>query len=218
MLKHRDIIIVLGKTGQGKSVWTRKYIETKKRLFAFDPIQDINCQYIAESQLLEMYDGGFFDSGKSFRVGMFHPDYLPLLGSISFLSGECCLAIEEAAMAFPAGNYVIDSWLREAVFLGRHRALSLVVTAQRAVSIPIILRSQATRIVSFAQQEGSDIRWLYEYFGSRANEICDLPKLTCLDSEHGEISRYSLFIDQKQGEEKEEISKQNNDLEDEEIY
>lgn len=189
---EREIVIVLGKTGQGKSVWTRKYIEPFKRKFSFDPLMDIPANYMDESGLLHQYDNGAFEFGKEFHIGIFNSEYLELMGSLAFLSGNVCLTVEECAIAFPYGNHSVSEWLREVVFMGRHRRVSLILTAQRAISIPIIVRSQATRIVSFAQQEGADMKWLQDYFGSKANFIPDLPKLTCLDSHDGIVSQYRI--------------------------
>lgn len=196
----REIIIVLGKTGQGKSVWSRKYIEPFKRKFVFDPLMDMKVEYMDEAGLLFKYDNGDFKPGKDFSIGIYNADYLSLLGSLGFLSGNSLITIEECAIAFPYGNHSVDEWLHEIVFLGRHRRVSLLLTAQRAVSIPIIVRSQATRIISFSQQEGADMRWLQDYFGSRANFIPNLPKLRCLDAYNGEVSEYSINYDgERQG-------------------
>lgn len=189
---NREIIIVLGKTGQGKSVWTRKFLEPNNRLFMFDPLMDTEVQYISKDDLLMMHDQGNFQIGRKFRVGFYNQEDLDLLGSMAFMSKSCWLGIEECANAFPYGNHVTDAWLRECVFLGRHREVSMVLTAQRAQSIPIIVRSQASRIVSFCQQEGRDMNWLYDYFGSRANEISSLDKLECLDAVNGDVSRYKI--------------------------
>lgn len=194
----REIIIVLGKTGQGKSVWTRKFLEHNPRLFMFDPLMDTEVNYISKEGLLDMYDQGLLREGKNFRVGFYNQEDLDLLGSTAFMSKNCFLGIEECAVAFPYGNHITDQWMKECVFLGRHRKISMILTAQRAQSIPIIVRSQATRIISFCQQEGRDMNWLYDYFGSRANEISVLPKLQCLDAVNGEVSRYNISINHKE--------------------
>lgn len=186
----REIIIVLGKTGQGKSVWTRKFLESKTRLFMFDPLMDVNCEYLDEHGLLHKFDNQEYKD--SFRVGIYNSEELPLIGSMAFLTRNCILGIEECAVAFPYGNNSVEQWLREIVFLGRHREVSLILTAQRAQSIPIVVRSQATRIVSYCQQEGTDMRWLQDYFGAEANFISSLPKYYCMDAQNGTISTYTI--------------------------
>lgn len=191
---NREIIIVLGKTGQGKSVWTRKFLEQNFRLFMFDPLMDTEVSYMSIDDLLTRYDQGEFQLGRKFRVGFYNQEDLDLLGSMAFMTKQCWLGIEEAAVAFPYGNHVTEQWLKECIFLGRHREVSMLLTAQRAQSIPIVVRSQATRIISFCQQEGRDMNWLYDYFGSRANEISSLNKLECLDAINGEVSRYHLAL------------------------
>src|SRR5207245_10947871 len=87
----------------------------------------------------------------------------------------------------------LDPWLSRLVFLGRHRACSLVVLAQRAASIPIDLRSQITRMVTFAQTEADDLSWLTPFFGREV--IVSLPSLEkffCYDSWNGNVQSYSI--------------------------
>lgn len=191
----REVVIVLGKTGQGKSVWTRSYLLNKPRVFIFDPVRDFpadkyfdNAQELAE--FVEHVNEGLVEK---FRVALSDIEHLDLLGNASFLVGNCFLAIEEAAFCFEMRQRS-PQWLRDIIFLGRHRGVSLLMTAQRAVSIPIDLRSQASRAVSFAQTEGRDMDWLRDYFGDRTYEIEELGKLECLDSKLGEVNRYRLAI------------------------
>lgn len=194
-MKNREVIIVLGKTGQGKSVWTRSYLLNKSRVFIFDPVREFPVERYFDSaqdlaEFVEHINEGLINN---FRIGLSDIEHLDLLGNASFLVGNCFLGIEEAAFCFEMRQRS-PQWLRDIIFLGRHRNVSLLMTAQRAVSIPIDLRSQASRAVSFAQNEGRDIDWLRDYFGNRVYEIPDLGILECLDSFEGEVNRYKLAI------------------------
>jgi hypothetical protein len=109
------------------------------------------------------------------------------------MSGDCLLVVEEAGFIWNKGERIPD-WLREIVFLGRHKNVSLAITAQRAAYIPIDLRSQANRLVSFWQTELVDVGWLESYLNDRVNEIPTLPKYVCLDAEDNKISRYKIRL------------------------
>ena len=191
LLPLRKIIIVLGLTGFGKSVWTREYVATAPRLFVWDPVASYNVEWMEQDELIEALDDGRLD--KKFRVGSFDPDAHELLGSLAFLQGNNTLVMEEASLIFTKGAR-IEPWASQIIFLGRHRATSLVITAQRATSIPIELRSQAHRVVSFAQTDGDDLKALRSFFGDRHRELSELQPLECFDAGPGgrDFSHYTI--------------------------
>jgi hypothetical protein len=188
---QREVIAVLGKTGFGKSVWTRKYSTHKPRLFVFDPLRDFPCEYMDEQSMIEKYDAGGFDPGADFSVGSNDPGALELLGALAMLASDSLLIVEECAISFDKYGK-IPQWLRDIVFLGRHRGVSILVTAQRAASVPIDLRSQITRLITFQQSEGDDLTWLKPFLGADIKELPYLPVLTCIDATGAEKSRYSI--------------------------
>lgn len=193
----RDVVLVLGKTGFGKSVWTKAFTKPCKRLLLYDLCREYpNVTYVDGGQLLDISEQA---SGteqqqllpKEFRLGVWKNEDVDIAGSLAFCEGDCTYVIEETSTIYSRGENV-PAWLREIIFIGRHRRVSLVATAQRAASIPIDLRSQANRVVTFCQAEGRDMQWLDDYFGERSEEISTLPELECLDYKDGEISRYSI--------------------------
>ena len=129
----RQVNIILGKTGYGKSTWLSHYCDGYKRIFAFDPFAKFPCEYLTEEQLLNWNPPG------DFRVGTHRREDLELVGAMAFLHGDCLLVVEECGFVWNKGER-IPEWLQEIVFLGRHRNVSLAVTAQRAAYISIELR------------------------------------------------------------------------------
>lgn len=188
--KPREIIIVLGKTGFGKSRWTWAYLASQPRVFCYDPLHDApDMQWMNAEELVRWHD--YNEELKSFRIATDDEDSRDTFGHLAFMRGDCIFAVEEASLVFEQGER-ISGWCKNIVFVGRHRSVSLLVTAQRAASIPIALRSQATRIVSFAQHEGDDLKWLKGFYGDKILELPLLPRLECLDSSEGEIKRYRI--------------------------
>lgn len=188
----REVIIILGKTGCGKSWWAKHAVKESERLAVFDPLgsPEYRVQWIAPDDIDGMEDAY---RQREFRMGIVDPEGLESLGSFAYAYGPVTLVLEEFSTIQDKGQRPPE-WLRRLIFLGRHKAVNLVAVAQRAVSIPIELRSQASRIVSFAQHEADDLGWLEEFYGPDITDtVPDLPKFTCVDYRtSGEIDRYSI--------------------------
>lgn len=190
----RDVVLVLGKTGYGKSVWTKAYTKPCQRLIVYDLCREYPVQYYNGDEMLDLLEerqDGIESLPEKFRIGVWKNEDADVAGALAFAEGNSTLVCEEMSTLYSRGQNM-DAWLREIVFIGRHRRVSLVATAQRAASIPIDLRSQANRVVSFQQAEQRDMQWLEDYFGERAEEISSLPELECLDYHKGKVSRYSI--------------------------
>lgn len=188
----REVIIILGKTGCGKSWWAKHAVSASERLAVFDPLQ--SPEYRVEWVKPDDIDGMEAQyREREFRFGIWDPDGLESLGAFAYAYGPVTLVLEEFSTITEKGQRPPD-WLRRLIFLGRHRAVNLVAVAQRAVSIPIELRSQASRIVSFSQHESDDVDWLGEFYGPDvADMLPDLPKFECIDYRlGGGVERYSI--------------------------
>ena len=189
----RDVTIVLGKTGYGKSLWTSLYTCKLDRLLVYDLMREHYVTYFDPQVLADQINALEPDDEiEKFRIGLADPDLVPGLGHLSFHFGNNLLVLEELSTLFPKGARMPD-WLRTLVFLGRHKKCSLLAVAQRAYSVPIDLRSQANRVVTFQQHEGDDLSWLREFYGSAiVHQIPNLPKLCCYDYHDGNVTVYSI--------------------------
>jgi DNA helicase HerA-like ATPase len=114
-----------------------------------------------------------------------------MLGNAAYAAGNCTFVVEECALIFKRGEELQD-WAKPLVFMGRIQRVSLVLIAQRASKIPMDIRSQASRIITFRQTEPADVSALIDRIGEDAETIPDLPPLTCIDWEEGKVSRYSI--------------------------
>ena len=186
----REVAIVVGKTGFGKSLWGQLYARLWPRRLIYDPTSTYRAEYLPPEEIIDRVAN---KETKSFAFAVSDPEYVPALGLLAYGRGDNLLVLEEASTFFPKGQSRLDEWARQLVFMGRHQRCSLLFVAQRATSIPIDVRSQANRIVSFQQHEPDDVRTLSEFFGKeRAELIPNLPKLECFDFHNGDTMRYSI--------------------------
>lgn len=130
----------------------------------------------------EDYIPGICDGSiKRFRVGTYIDEELSMFVNAAFGTGDCCLVIEECGLVFKRGADV-PAFFKPMLFMGRHQRADLLLVAQRAASIPIAMRSQVNRIVSFRQDDPDDVDALCERIGREyADTLPELEKLECLD-------------------------------------
>lgn len=176
----RDFIVVIGEQGYGKSVWTKEYCRSKKRLLLYDPKAEYpNVDYLSPPD--EWLRGVIRRETPTFRFGTYHAEEVEMFGSAAYAAGNCCFAMEECAMLFERGE-TVQPWARPLIYMGREIAVDLVLIAQRANMIPIGIRSQASRIVSFFQSEPADVKALCARIGGEHEEaLRTLAPLECLD-------------------------------------
>jgi hypothetical protein len=171
--QEREVIVVYGKTGMGKSRWTKRYLKTKKRVMICDGMDEHEGQKFED--LSEMLD--HCEQYPTFRVRSEWWQDAPMMAAIAmsvndpkrFGEGkkipELVLAIEESQRALPAGAKPLPSSIENALYRGRHHHVTLVAISQRPSTVHIGLRSQWTRLVVFHQTEGADLNWLHQQTG-----------------------------------------------------
>ena len=188
----RDFILVCGMQGLGKSVWTQAYADACKRLFVFDPKGAFrNVDFMSDPK--ETIDAILDRRVTEFRYGSYLTEDIEMLGNAAYAAQQCTFVMEECKMLFDRGEDIAP-WARPLIYMGREPQLNLVLVAQRVIAIPPDIRSQASRVVTFAQAETSDCKALSARFGGDfEDEIRTLPPLHCLDWQLGEgVKRYAV--------------------------
>ena len=192
---EREITLVMGMTGWGKSWWSKLYSQKWNRLLVFDPsmsfpdviwgnIDDYVEQLIGEEPVSE------------FRYGFVDPEDVAQAGGLTFATGQMMYMLEECAAVFEKGQARMPQWAKRLCFFGRHRECSITLIAQRPTYIPIDFRSQANRVVTFCQHEDADMQWLGDFFGrERMERMLTIPKFTCFDWHNGHVNEYSIVDD-----------------------
>jgi hypothetical protein len=195
---NRDVIVVLGKTGYGKSWWAKLMAEGYTRKLVFDPMMSFrHVEWTDSADVVEKLGEDawtdYRDKSKPFAYGTYDPEDIPSFGGTAFYCGNNLLILEECTMVFQKGERRMAPWAHRLCFLGRHRSCSVMLISQRGANMPIDFRSQANRIISFQQHEGDDLTWLKNFFpAADVKAMANLEKFSCIDYCNGEISRYSI--------------------------
>ena len=158
---ERDIIVVVGKTGMGKTRWTRAYLRTLHRIILVDPMAEHEGQEFENTDAMIDH----IMENRVFRVRTEAIDDFPMVCSIAYAARRCCLVVEESQRVLPSGNKELPPSFTDIIYRGRHRRASLILISQRASTIHIAGRSQWTRLIIFNQTEPNDVAWLLNTTG-----------------------------------------------------
>lgn len=161
-LVNRDVRLILGKTGSGKTTLARQFVRQLPRALILD---SGFCEFPADNfatmrQLHEHLDahGG--------AGGRFRASYTPLKKDVSTLfrwarelgrPEEITLVLEECDR-FPTAESAAG--FEELIQRGRHYGVNMLCLTTHPYAVDIDLRRQATEIFSFRQHEPADIKWL----------------------------------------------------------
>lgn len=190
----RDFIIITGNQGFGKTVWAKKYSQRIPRLLNFCPKSSYDVDYETPpgEWIPEYIELNEKNPAVKFRFGTYIPDELDAIGKFAKAVANNTVILDECALIFGRGE--LPDWAKYLVYTGREQRINLIVLAQRAANIPIAIRSQATRIVSFRQTEPDDIKALRDRLGSQlSDELSGLDRLECVDwTGPGQIKKYFI--------------------------
>lgn len=176
MKLEREIIICVGQTGMGKTVWSKNYIRTQKRVVIIDPQGEYNYQEFDKADDLISY----IYKRKIFRVKCCDlREFTNLCFGVTLVPNTL-LVIEESQRIL-APKLKIPQDFEDIIYRGRHTETSLLLIAQRATTIDIAVRSQFSQLVVFRQSEKGDLNWLSDVTGHDLNdEVLNLKVLEYL--------------------------------------
>lgn len=190
---EREIVLVMGMTGWGKSWWSKLYHQKWPRSLVYDPAMSFPgvTWGTMDDHVNALFDTE--DLPSRFKLGFVDDSEVEQGGSTTFAIGNMIFFVEECASVFEKGLARLPEWAKRLCFFGRHRSCSLVLIAQRPTYIPIDFRSQANRVISFCQHEDADMKWLGDFYGpERMDRLLTIPKFTCFDWHNGQVNEYSI--------------------------
>jgi hypothetical protein len=191
----REVILVVGKTGMGKTTWTRNYINGLTRVAVAEAgFGDYGIKTVTEFQSL------CAEMAKSF----FRVSYSPRWWEWPWMFDACKVSAE---MGGPL-HFVLEEAQRagdtrdmleydEAVNMGRHwgghPGLSLIAVSTRPAKLPTDYKAQITRLIAFQQHLPNDIEYLADIIGDSAFSLPSLPPYSYLSWESsGKIETLKL--------------------------
>jgi DNA helicase HerA-like ATPase len=205
---QREISLVFGKTGMGKSNWLKVYLQSLRRVIILDPLDEYPAQEFTDAE--EMLE--HVASKKEFKVKSCNILDLEVLGEIVDSLNDVTFLIEEAQRCLPASGQGLPDSIQRIIFLGRHFGRSLLIAAQRPSIVNIAARSQWTRIVTFNVTETTDVKWLKDQSGYPLDVEPDIRKLPVgeyfeITPGNLEVKNAPLYIPRRKEEKESELSK-----------
>lgn len=169
---HRKVILDVGQAGTGKTRIAKELSERFPRVLILDPLDEYNgTVFYTMGEVLEYFEAN--PNMERFRVALRNSDEndADYLFALAWSLKNVLVVVEEA-------NIYMDPRKRFPSFLrlisqGRHNMVHLLCVAQRVPEVLISFRAQKTTLVTFWQEEPSDLDHL-EDWGFDPEEVKNL--------------------------------------------
>jgi len=153
----REVIIIFGKTGSGKSYFAKNLLKKYNRVIIIDSQFEYNDGIIFENylDLANYYLENLPDDFK-FICRFSNDNDIEYLFKFVYDAKNLLLVCEEAEIYISPdarqGNFL------RLVRYGRHSQISLLLVARRSSELSLHVRAQVTRLISFKQTDINDIK------------------------------------------------------------
>jgi energy-coupling factor transporter ATP-binding protein EcfA2 len=157
MKKNREVVLIAGRTGTGKSTLARSLYGLWDRRIIFDPQRE-------------------HARSEATRVHAFAPFHVCLYNAedaarLALDAGNCVLVLDDA---YAFIRHPLPDTIKEVVNGGRHRGVSIIAIIQRLPDVSPDVRAQADVFVSFKAVMESDIDKLDKDWGFNPDVIRSL--------------------------------------------
>jgi len=200
-LLKRDVRLILGKTGSGKTTLARRFVRSLPRALIFDNgFAEFPAVHFTDINELHNYLAIAGGKGGNFRAG-FTPvesQYSTLLTwALELGNAEAVTLVLEECDRLPTPE--CQDKFSEVVQRGRHWGTHILGLTTFPYAVNADLRRQATEIYTFRQHEPRDLRWFSEVMaGDTLQEIANLGEYEYLrwQSKDGSIEKGKTTADE----------------------
>lgn len=172
MSLEREIILVYGMTGMGKTRWTRAFLKQQSRVLVMDT--QVEHDGILFGDMGDMIEHVM--RYRTFRARTEFVDDFSLLCSVAYAAGRCWLVIEETQRILPSSRMEPPASFLDVIYRGRHKQVNVLMVSQRPSTVHIAARSQWSRIITFRQTEPADVDWITNVSGFQTINPLTLPQ------------------------------------------
>jgi hypothetical protein len=164
--KVREILVIVGLQGYGKSVYSKQHLTHISRAIINDPVSEYPGMVFETPEEMISY----VKEHRVFRVRSIDPGEFPVLCGLAWDVGRCTLFVEEANTVIPPHEQLAPV-VKDLLLRGRHKEISLVLISQRFTHLNINARSQFTRLITFHQHSEQDVKALERETGHELGDV-----------------------------------------------
>lgn len=171
-MKRRKVLLVLGKTGSGKSYYVKSLLEGISRLIIFDPRHEYTGGMVFEDfYTFRDYVADHIEEEEFRYICRFMDDEeYNYAAELVWIIGDCTLVLEESELFLSSFDRDPKLPINFLVSQGRHHSVGIIAISRRPSELSIKLRSVVDVWVSFNQTEPKDLSYC-EYMGLNVERI-----------------------------------------------
>lgn len=161
MNSERQVVLVFGRTGSGKSDYTKKFVKNFSRVVVIDPKGEYEgLIFYTSEDLIDYYQN---NEPEDFTFVCRFKNEIDYDAVFRFcdIVGNLLLVVEEAEIYI--SPYAKSSEFLNLVRYGRHSGVSIIGIARRASELSIDFKAMVNTMISFKQVLPEDLKIMEKY-------------------------------------------------------
>lgn len=181
MLGENEIVSIFGIKGTGKTTLCQKLQRVAPRVVIFDALHEYPESRDPRTWHVQSWDGFVAAIRQTLDQDVFrivvkfdveadsHSDLFDQMLRVLYYRGDVCIVVEEAWQFAPKAH--LPKWLNRCILTGRHRDLSMIITAQRPATVHNSLISQSHHVLAGQLFLPHDLRALADFMGDAVHQL-----------------------------------------------